>query len=156
MRADHLHDLGKLLFAFSTFWMYIWFSQYMLVWYANLPEEAGYFAARTRGAWGPLFLASMVLNWCVPFAVLLPKKTKRNSTTLATVAVVVLLGRWLDLYICVMPVASGHAPIFGLLEVAAAVLAAAAIWVSFRRAVTKAQVVPVNDPFLKESLTYHS
>jgi len=70
---EHLHDLGKLLFGFSTFWMYIHFSQYMLIWYANIPEETVYFVTRLEGLWEPLFLLNVALNWVVPFAVLLAR-----------------------------------------------------------------------------------
>ena len=73
MNEEHLHDLGKLLFAFSTFWMYIWFSQYMLIWYADISEETAYYVARLHNAWAPLFLLNMILNWAVPFAALLPR-----------------------------------------------------------------------------------
>ncbi len=92
LNEDHLHDLGKLLFAFSMFWMYIWFSQYMLIWYTNIPEETTYFVRRVHGHWLVLFLVNVVLNWLVPFAVLLRRDTKRHRTTLGRVAVVVLVG----------------------------------------------------------------
>src|SRR5262249_39747770 len=101
--SDHLHDLGKLLFAFSTFWMYVWFSQYMLIWYVNNPEEAVYFLRREQGAWQPLLIANVVLNWAVPFLVLLPRSAKRSPTVLARVCVVLLVGRWLDLYLMIGP-----------------------------------------------------
>ena len=64
---DHMHDLGKLLLGFSCFWMYIWFSQYMLIWYTNMPEETSYFILRTHGPWGPLMIVNIVLNWIAPF-----------------------------------------------------------------------------------------
>ncbi len=153
LRAVHLHDLGKLLFAFSTFWMYIWFSQYMLVWYANLAEEANYFAVRTSGAWGALFLATMILNWCVPFVVLLPKRTKKDAATLAKVAAVVLLGRWLDLYVTVMP-SLRLAP--SAIDIAAPLAAAALTWFAFRRAIAQKPAVPDEDAFVKQSLTYQA
>ncbi len=102
-RDDHLHDLGKLLLGFSCFWMYIWFSQYMLIWYSNLPEETAYFVRRTHGAWGPVVIGSLVLNWVVPFFVLLPQKCKRSEGVMLKVAVVVLIGRWVDLYVMVFP-----------------------------------------------------
>ena len=99
----HLYDLGKLLFAFSTFWMYLWFSQYMLIWYSNIPEETVYFTVRLRGWWLPLSIASVVLNWIVPFVALMSQPVKRNAGALAKVAIVVLVGRWLDLYVMIFP-----------------------------------------------------
>ena len=103
LNDDHLHDLGKLLFAFSVFWMYIWFSQYMLIWYTNIPEETSYFLRRSHGFWLGLSVANVVLNWLVPFAVLLRRDTKRRRTTLALVAAVVLAGRFVDLYLMIFP-----------------------------------------------------
>jgi len=103
VNEDHLHDLGKMLFAFSTLWMYIWFSQYMLIWYAHLPEETVYFAQRLHGNWQPLFILNLCLNWVVPFVVLMNRPAKRSRSVLAKVALVVLLGRWLDLYLMIMP-----------------------------------------------------
>ena len=96
-------DLGTLLFAFSSFWMYIWFSQYMLIWYVNNPEEAEYFALRQQGIWQGLFLANLVLNWGVPFVILLFRRAKENSAILMAAAATVLLGRFLDLYLMVLP-----------------------------------------------------
>ena len=84
LNDEHLHDLGKLLFAFSIFWMYIWFSQYMLIWYTNIPEETSYFVRRVHGLWFALFLANVVLNWLVPFVVLLRRDAKRQRTTLGS------------------------------------------------------------------------
>lgn len=86
VNEEHLHNLGKLLFAFSTFWMYIWFSKYMLIWYANIGEETVFYVARLRNVWGPLFLLNMLLNWVVPFAALLPRGSKRSARSLGRVA----------------------------------------------------------------------
>jgi hypothetical protein len=154
--AEHLHDLGKLLFAFSTFWMYIWFSQYMLIWYANIPEEATYYVTRTRGAYGLLFSVNMVLNWIVPFFVLLRRGPKKRPELIVKVAVVVLVGRWLDLYLLIVPPLALGGPPFGLWEVAGLLSAAGATaWVVIR-ALGNAPLVPANDPRLDESLHYHA
>ena len=103
VNANHLHDLGKLLFAFTTFWAYIWLSQYLLIWYSNLPEEAGYYLVRTGSGWLPLFVINLVVNWLVPFCLLLPRASKRSPSMLKWVAVLVLIGRWLDIYLLVSP-----------------------------------------------------
>jgi len=155
LRDEHLHDLGKLLFAFSTFWMYIWFSQYMLVWYANLPEEAVYFVDRTRGAWQPLFFLNVALNWAVPFAVLLRRDTKRQSVTLVRVAVVVLFGRWLDLYLLILPPVLGGTPSAGVYELGLTAGGVGLFLFALFRVLRRAPVVPVGDPMLLESLHYH-
>jgi hypothetical protein len=153
---DHLHDLGKLLFAFSTFWMYVWFSQYMLIWYADIPEEASYFVLRTRGAWNVLFLLDMLLNWAVPFLVLLRRPPKQRPEILIKVAAVVLVGRWLDLYLMIVPPKSGPVPPFGVWEIASVLAIAGAAAVLVPRALGQASLVPARDPHLAESLDYRS
>lgn len=111
-----LHNLGKLLFGFTMFWAYIWYCQYMLIWYANISEETVYFARRTAGGWSVLSLTSIGLNWLAPFAVLLPEWSKRRDGVLLRVGLVVLAGHWLDLYIAVMPRFAGPGASFGAWE----------------------------------------
>jgi hypothetical protein len=149
--ADSLHDLGKLLFAFSTFWMYVWFCQYMLIWYVNNPEETPYFIQRLHGAWQPLLLANLALNWVIPFVVLLPQAAKRSPSVLAKVCVFVVLGRWLDLYLMIAPAVDGPAPALGLLEIGLTLGAAGLFGLAFFRSLSRAALVPLRDPFLIES-----
>lgn len=153
---EHLHDLAKLLLGFSCFWMYIWFSQYMLIWYSNLPEETSYFILRARGPWGPVVLLSIILNWIVPFFALLSRHTKRSTSIMLRVAVVVLIGRWVDLYLMIFPATIGAAPAFGLWEVAGiCCLVGATGWLVVR-SFASAPPVPRKDPNLAESLHYHA
>lgn len=153
LTRDHLHDLGRLLFSFSSFWMYIWFSQFMLIWYVNNPEETAYFVRRTQGAWWSLFYLNVLINWVVPFLVLMPRAAKRSPGVLLTVALVVLVGRWLDLYLMILPALGGDPfPSLGIVE---AGLAAGAIGVSLLvvlGALGRRPLVPMGDPFLMESL----
>lgn len=154
-RADHLHDLGKLLLGFACFWMYIWFSQYMLIWYSNIPEETSYFIPRTHGPWGPVMIGSIVLNWVIPFFVLLPRPCKRSESVMLKIAVVVLIGRAVDLYVMVFPPVTGSLPVFGLPEVASILCICGLGGLLFIRAFGSANAVPQNEPFLQESLHYH-
>ncbi|MFV1963916.1 MAG: hypothetical protein ACC628_00725 [Pirellulaceae bacterium] len=117
LTKKHLHTLGILLFSFSSFWMYIWLCQYMLIWYANISEETFYFFDRSHGLWGPLFIANLFLNWLIPFLVLLPRPAKQSASVLWKVAVVILVGRWLDLYIAIIPARDAGFPLFGFCEV---------------------------------------
>jgi hypothetical protein len=152
LTAAHLHDLGKLLFGFSTFWMYLWFCQYMLIWYVNSPEEAVWFTRRLHGAWTPLFVLNIVLNWGIPFAVLLPRAAKQRLGVLVGVSLVVLAGRWLDLYLEIFP-PSGEAPLAGAAWELGLLAGAAGLFVLvFFAALRRAALIPVGDPFLVESL----
>ena len=119
-----LHDLGKLLFGFSCFWMYIWFSQYMLIWYVNIPEESVYFIRRTQGLWWPVMLLNLALNWGIPFFALLPRPAKRSWRVMVRISLVILAGRWLDLYLMVLPPLSGDQPACGFAELGGLLLVA--------------------------------
>ena len=153
---SHLHDLGKLLFAFSTFWMYLWFSQFMLIWYANIPEESVYFVTRLHGLWRPLFYLNVAVNWVVPFLVLLPRTHKMRPGLLARVALLLLVGRWLDLYLMILPPYLGPKPAIGLWEIGLALGAVGIFGRAFFTAFRSAPAVPWHDPGLEESLHYHT
>jgi len=132
LAPETLHDLGKLLFAFGTFWAYIWFCQYLLIWYSNLPEETPYFARRLTGGWTLLFWLNPVLNFGVPFAALLSARVKRRPGFLAQVALVVLLGRWLDSYLLIAP-AGSPLPSFPVYAVVATLLLVSGMLLRFAR-----------------------
>lgn len=151
----HLHDLGKLLFAFSVFWAYIWFSQYMLIWYTDIPEETSYFVRRQHGAWFALFIANLFLNFVIPFVVLLRRDTKRQRQTMAVVAAIVLVGRWLDVYLMIFPGIVGESPTFGLWEIGLTLGGIGAFGLVLVAVLRGAPAVPVADPKLVESLEYH-
>lgn len=154
--TDHLHDMGRLLMSFSVFWVYMWVSQHMLIWYSNIPEETSYYIFRHFGGWGSLSFLNVILNWLIPFLVLLPRSTKRNDKIMLYMAVVILLGHWLDLYIMVMPTVFGEMPTFGIWEIGP-MLAVLSIffWLVLKR-LSKGNLVPVNDPYLVESLPEHA
>lgn len=154
--TQHLHDCGKLIFGFSTFWMYLWFSQYMLIWYAHIPEEAAYYAERQQGMWSSLLLLNLALNWALPFLVLLPRRNKQSAGVLVKVAIVLLLGRWLDLYLMISPPFLGAQPRFGLVEAGMMAGAVGVFALVFFARFRSAAAVPVNDPYLLESLHYHA
>ena len=156
IRNEHLRDVGKLLFAFSTFWAYLWFSQYMLIWYANLPEETVYYVRRLHGLWQPLFVLNLFLNWVVPFFALLPRVNKQRVEILVKVAIVLLAGRWLDLYLMIMPSFSSAKPQVGVWEIGLAAGLAGAFGLGVFAALRRAPLVPVRDPYLAESLHYHA
>ena len=144
---DQLHDLGKLLFAFSTFWAYIWVCQYLLIWYGNIPDEVTYYVARTSSSWRVLFLLNFVINWIIPFCILLPARTKRDPIVLRRVSILLLCGHWFDLYLLIMPCLWKN-PKFGPLELTIAAGYGALVCVLFLRNLAAAPIVPLHDPVL--------
>ncbi len=146
----HQHDLGKLLFGMSSFWVYIWFCQYMLIWYVNNPEETSHYITRQHDTLLPLFYINVVLNWGVPFVFLLPLAPKMSLKVLANVSVLVLLGRWLDLFLGLLPPHSGAVGAVSIGVLTAGVLGL--YWLVFCRTLAGAALVPMNDPYLVESL----
>ena len=126
------HDLGKLLFGFAMFWAYIWFCQYLLIWYSNLPEETPYYALRFQGGWTALFWLNPLLSFLVPFVILLGSGAKKAPAALGHAALVVVLGRWLDAYVMVAP-AAGPLPSFPIYAVAASLLVLAGMFLAFDR-----------------------
>ncbi|MBI3186220.1 MAG: hypothetical protein HYZ28_29125 [Myxococcales bacterium] len=151
----HLHDLGKLLFGFSTLWAYLWLSQYLLVWYANIPEETTHYLARTEGGWGFLFYLNVALGWAVPFTMLLPRPAKRSETNLLWACGFLLAGRWLDIYLMAGPAAAPEHLGIGLLELGVTAGLAAVFVLVVARALGSAPMVPKGDPYLVESLHHH-
>jgi NNP family nitrate/nitrite transporter-like MFS transporter len=149
---NHLHNLGKLVFGFSTFWAYIWLCQYILIYYANLPEETIYYLRRMQTpGWKVLFFANIFLNWLIPFVMLLSRGAKRSDGWLLTACGVVLVGHWIDLYQLIFP-AFGHPAMIGLVEVAIVIGFASLFLQSFANGLRKSALVPQNDPYLAESL----
>jgi hypothetical protein len=142
-----IHDLGKMLFAFSTFWAYIWTCQYLLIWYGNIPDEVTHYAKRTNGPWLYLFALNFILNWIIPFLVLLSVRAKCTTKVLKTICIVVLIGHWLDLYMMIMP-AVWKGPKIGLLEIPIAAGYIALLYLVFVSGLRKAPLVPLNDPIL--------
>lgn len=152
---SHLQDLGRLTLSLSIFWVYIWYCQYMLIWYTNMPEETSYYAIRSEAPWKVLTRASLVLNWLVPFLVLLPRTACRSSKVLVRVAIVILIGQALDLFLQVAPPLMGEDPVFGIWELGPLVAAVALFFLLTLRALRSAPLIPKGDPRLDYSLNYH-
>lgn len=155
LSQDHLRDLGILLFSFSSFWMYIWFSQYMLIWYVNNPEETSHYVRRLHNGWQYLFYLNVLVNWVAPFLILMPRAPKRNPSVLLAMAVLILAGRWLDMYLMVVPpLGGGPFQALGIVEAGLAAGGVGVFLLVVPRALGKASLVPINDPFLVESLPH--
>jgi hypothetical protein len=153
---EHLHDLGKFMFAFSVFWTYLWFSQYMLIWYANIPEETVYFKPRAQGIYSGIFWLMLVINFIAPLLILMTRGAKRNYGTVAFMAVLIIFGHWLDFYQMVFPAVSpDHVPMIAY-DFGVALFFVGLILFVVGRALTKAPLLAKNHPFVKESLIHHT
>ncbi|MFM9008643.1 MAG: quinol:cytochrome C oxidoreductase [Bacteroidota bacterium] len=167
----HLHDIGKFMFAFSIFWTYLWFAQFMLIWYSNIPEEVTYFMLRQdhyRGIW----LAAFFINFIAPFLVLMTRDAKRKKYLLMFMSVVIFFGHWLDFYIMTIPgsmvtaghhAAAGHAAAghdahhalfgsIGLLEIGTLIGFLGLFAYITQHFLSKAPLVAKNHPMMEESL----
>ncbi len=154
LTTAHFHSLGKLLLAFVAFWAYIAFSQALLIWIANIPEEVPWFQVRTRGGWLPVGIFLIVFHFVVPFFVLLSRKIKREPERLQWVAAWILVVHFVDVYWVVMPHLSPAAPQPHFTDLTALVgIGAAAVTFTLWR-LRGASAVPVGDPYLEESLRY--
>jgi hypothetical protein len=154
--AEHLHDIGKLLFAFTAFWAYIGFSQFFLMWYANLPEETVWYKARIEGSWMQVSLLLIAGHFVVPFFYLMGRAVKRKGTTLALGGAWLLIMHFVDLYWQIMPTLHPEGLRPSALDVAAFVaiggcFVGAASWLMRRQA-----LVPLRDPRLAESLAFEN
>ncbi|MRG46761.1 quinol:cytochrome C oxidoreductase [Chitinophaga sp. SYP-B3965] len=152
---EHLHDLGKFMFAFSIFWAYLWFSQYMLIWYANMPEETIYFQPRVWGPFRPIFFLNLIINFVAPLLILMKRDPKRNNTMVAFMAGVIIFGHWLDFFQMVMP-GTVHELNFPWYELGLGLgFVGLIIWITGNQ-LAKAPLAPKNHPYLKESIVHHT
>jgi hypothetical protein len=153
---EHLHDLGKFMFAFSVFWTYLWYSQFMLIWYANIPEETIYFKPRMQGAYRGIFFLNLIINFVLPFLLLMRRGSKRNYTTMTFVAVLIILGHWVDFYQMVMPGTLHEHYSLGWFEFGILIFYAGLIMYFVGRGLSKKPLLAVHHPFVKESLIHHT
>ena len=154
LTSNHMHDLGKLVFGFSIFWTYVWFSQFMLIWYANLPEEAVYFNQRLGGFEGRytgIFFFNLIINFVFPFLCLMTRDAKRQMIIMKIVCIAILIGHWSDFYLMLMPGTLKGENGF-LIEIGVAAIFLGAFLILFTRRLASASLVPVNHPFLDESI----
>ncbi|MCS6991898.1 MAG: quinol:cytochrome C oxidoreductase [Chitinophagales bacterium] len=150
VNENHLHDLGKLMFAFSIFWTYLTFCQFMLIWYANIPEETAYFRMRYDRFMG-LFYGIFVLNFLAPFLILMSRDAKRNMATLTIAAIIIIIGHFIDFYLMVYP-GTVKLPQFGLVELCTLVFYSGIFLYTTFAQLGKANLVPKHHPFLQESV----
>jgi hypothetical protein len=148
---SHIHDLGKWTFATSFLWSYLWFSQFMLIWYANIGEEVVYYITRIEH-YKMMYFGMFLINFAFPMLILMSRDAKRNAGILSFVGVIILIGHWLDVYIMVSAGSLGQSAKIGFLEIGMAVLVAGFFIRVILNNLTKAPLTPVNHPFLDESI----
>lgn len=152
---SHIHDLGKYMFGFSIFWAYLWFDQFMLQWYANIPEEVVYFMPRLLGSYQPLFIGMLILNFVFPILILMNKDYKNKAWFLALAGIAILTGHYIDLFVMVAPGTVGSEMHFGIPEISAILFFLGLfVFVGFK-GLTKAPLLAKGNPFMKESEVYH-
>jgi len=151
-----LHDLGKFVFAFSIFWTYIWFSQFMLIYYSNIPEETVYFIERlSSDHYSIVFFVNLILNFFFPFLVFMPRDSKRHTVFLKIVTIIVLIGHWFDFYLMITPGIMKENGGFGLLEIGMAIVFAVAFLFVALTGLSKYPLVAKNHPMIKEAEHHH-
>lgn len=156
INEEHYHDLGKWLFALTVFWAYTSFSQYMLIWYGNLPEEIMWFEHRLEGSWLWVSLLLVAGHFVVPFFALMPRAMKRNRGVLAFFAGWLLLMHFVDLYWQVMPVFHRHGFAFSWINLAAMAAVGGSMGLVFWSGFREKPLIPVGDPRLSKALAFHN
>lgn len=150
--VEHYHIMGKLMLAFTVFWAYIGFSQYMLIWYANIPEETVYFLRRNTGGWNTLNIIMVIGHFFLPFVLLLFQGTKKRPLLLCAVAAWILLMHMLDMYIIVLPVLHRAGPSPHWLDLVCLLAIGATMAAIFMKRLGDTPLWPVRDPRLSNSL----
>ena len=154
VNSSHLHDLSKFMFGFSVFWTYLWFSQYMLIWYSNIPEEVTYFVTRIDKYTLPFF-GAVVMNFIFPLLVLINTDFKRVFPIVSGVGVIILCGHYIDFYNMIMPATVGDQWFIGVSEIASLLFFIGLFIYVIFSALTKAPLLAKRNPFIEESKHFH-
>lgn len=155
VKVSTIHDLGKLMFGFSIFWTYTWFSQYLLIFYANMPEETVYFWERINGHDGRYFapfIINLILNFVFPFLLLMARDSKRNFAFLKLTAVAILIGHWFDFYQMIMPGVAKNQGGIGIIEWGTTLTFASVFIYFVANELSKANLYAKKHPFMEESV----
>jgi hypothetical protein len=154
VNTSHIHDLAKFMFGFSIFWTYLWFCQYMLIWYANIPEEVTYYVTRID-VYNLPFFGAVVMNFVFPLLILINTDFKRISWVLVMAGVVILVGHYLDFFIMIMPGTVGDRWFIGISEIASILFFLGLFIFVVFTAMTKVPLLPKRNPFIEESKHFH-
>lgn len=155
VNENHIHDMAKFMFAFSVFWTYLWFSQYMLIWYANIPEEINYFLERFNTPYKYVVIPMLIINFAFPLVVIMHRYAKRNFGLLTFVAVMILFGHFLDMFQIIMPGIVKENWSIGFIEIGMFLGFLGLFLFVVLSSLAKAPLVAKNHPFLNESKQHH-
>jgi hypothetical protein len=150
----HLNDFSRYLFRLSIVWGYLWFMQYLIIWYANIPETTFYYYYRMGPPWTVLFYANFIINWTIPFVVLMSDDLGRKKVVLIPVCLLLITGFYLNLYLQIMPGSTGG-PAFGFIELGSFAGFAGVFLLLVMKGLSGASLIPVNHPYLQKSLNHH-
>lgn len=154
VNENHIHDLAKWIFSFSVLWTYMWFSQFMLIWYSNIPEEVTYYLARWDN-YNFLFWITSVINFIFPLLILMSRDGKRNFNYIVTVGVIVLMGHWFNIYLLIAPGSIGEHWHIGYIEIGMFMSFLGLFLLVVHNALTKAPLFVKNHPYADESIHHH-
>lgn len=155
LKRDHFYSLGALMFAFTNFWAYIAFSQYLLIWYANIPEETFWFITRSEGSWMWISLGLILIRFIIPYAMLLSQPSKSNTKILKIASAWILFAHMYDLYWLIMPSFSAEGAVFGWIEIAFVLFTVGLVLMVFNFGGRRKNLIPVGDPKLKRAMEFH-
>lgn len=154
LNRSHLHDFTRYIFMTSIIWGYFNFTEFMLIWYGNIPEETSWFVERWHGAYEVIFFANIILNWFIPFVVLMPRKSSRSKMFMVPVIILLMIGQYTELYYIIWPATVGIAK-FGLLEIGTFLGYTGLFAFVVATYLAKANLIPKNHPYLGESIAHH-
>lgn len=149
----HLHDFARYIFILSIIWGYLWFAQFIIIWYGNIPEETAFYFYRFQKGWKIMFYLQIILNWGVPFLILLPVKTSRNIKIITAVIIVLIIGQYVDLLVEIMPTLTDKLKL-GWIEIGLFIGFAGLFAFVVGTALSKSKLIPQNHPYLQESIEH--